>query len=275
MLKWFSVVFVAVVIIISSLVAPKRIRYRGLTKLGINPDIPLWKLNLSLSRPDCVWKTWYGAPRHKHIISMSLWGSGKVYREGAIRNVHECNKYLARWKCRFYIPKDLWEKEDIGKHLVNLGADVVVMNIDKPFANEGSIWRFYSSTAPPEFNGQLMVSRDVDDFINKDVADWLDRWESSKKIFTRQESWDTILPILFTLKAGRWGAMVGRNSNGFGNLIVASNMYKHRGSFGFDEVFLEDEVWPVMKDNPSKVFVYKMNLQQVLASRDNSDGHTI
>ena len=127
----------------------------------------------------------------KKYISFSLWGSSRLYCEGAIENIACAKKYLPDFICRFYVAEDC----PALAVLQQLDCEVVVMPNQKGIdrTNDKWVWQadhvamFWRYFVIDEMHdGDVVIFRDCDSRISERdkfvIEDWLKRPECVHRI---------------------------------------------------------------------------------------------
>lgn len=179
------------------------------------------------------------APK-RQIISFSLWGTGERYLRGAIENAIATRYIYPGWTARFYVDKSV--PAPVVQSLRQEGAEIVTA--PKMQAEEfGLFWRFL---VEDDENVALYLCRDADSVINVKeraaVADWL---HSGKAFHVMRDNRTHSELVL----AGMWGAHRGN----IGKMINRVKAYRKSRATTLnsrieDQLFLRDEIWPLMKD---------------------------
>lgn len=186
-----------------------------------------------------------GNQTERRYISMSLYGNDTKYVDGAIENLKLQPTYFPGWKIRIYAspsyPTDLLEK------LKSYGAEVVH---PPPFlVNEtfyAMFWRFLIHDDP---NVDRWISRDSDSRLNaRDyfaVEEWIESGKGSHTVRDHPNHY-------IFLNGGLWGSTKGSLfSNGNSNMTnaIESFLGKCNKEWGCDNWFLQEEIWPLMKND--------------------------
>ncbi len=177
---------------------------------------------------------------NRHIIAFSLWGTGERFLRGAIENAIATRYIYPGWTARFYVDKSV--PAPVIQTLRQEGAEI--LSIPKmPAAEFGLFWRFL---VEDDESVALYICRDADSVINVKeraaVADWL----SSGKAFHVMRDNRTHSELVL---AGMWGAHRGN----IGKMALRIKEYRKSrakllNSRIEDQLFLRDEIWPLMKD---------------------------
>lgn len=174
----------------------------------------------------------------KRIVSFSLWGDFEIFNVGAIANAVLSSSIYPGWKCRFYVH----ESSPIIRHLKMFNhVETVIMKGQPGWAS--ALWRFLSAT---DSNLDLTIFRDCDSRLNKREKAAVEEWESSglsAHVMRDVETHDNTL-----IPAGMFGVRGGVLSDMralCNNWITSHNT----GRKYMDEVFLENVIWPRIKNN--------------------------
>ncbi len=184
----------------------------------------------------------------KNVVSYSLWGDKSIYWVGALKNIELVSEKLG-WICRFYIDKNC------DQHLIDTikGDNVEVVLVDPTGSNDnsyfhhGMLWRFAASE-DPEVN--IFLSRDCDSRISDREISAINEWISSDKDFhiMRDHPYHSV-----QILGGMWGCRNGiMRKIGLSNLIknwLVINGNKSSYSYGIDQNFLKDVIYPLVKEN--------------------------
>jgi hypothetical protein len=171
------------------------------------------------------------------VIAFSLWGSNPRYLRGSLHNVIAAKEIYPGWTCRFYVDASV----DAGfrEVLASLGADVCEQPVD---GMQQRLSRRFAVANDPAV-GRFLV-RDCDSVVNAREAKAVDDWIASGKSFHIMRDWWTHTdPVL----AGMWGGIAGVLPS-VGNLL-ASYKSKHLETPNWDQWFLRDCVWPLIRDH--------------------------
>lgn len=170
------------------------------------------------------------------VIAFSLWGNDPMFCAGAVRNVQEAQKWYPEWLCRFYIDKTV--PSDVINFLIQMGCEISYMPANKDYS--GLFWRMI----PLVIKGcERFIVRDCDALIGQREAAAVKEWENSGKAFHIMRDHHN---HFHKIMGGMWGAK--------GNLIPKLERDIRRRilnpqKFNNDQVYLRDEVWPIIKDN--------------------------
>ncbi len=177
------------------------------------------------------------ASTEKRVISFGLYGNNPKYTQGAIRNAEMKDTYFPGWVCRFYTDDSV--PESIIERLEELGSEIVRQSHHTNGAIAGMFWRFL--VADDETVDRFIV-RDSDSRLNaRDrfaVEEWID---SGKSVHTVRDHVNHIR----TMNGGMWGGTKGCIPGGIENLVASFDKSKYMQ----DIRFLEQKVWPLIKDN--------------------------
>jgi len=181
---------------------------------------------------------------NKKIISFSLWGNDSMYLNGAIENAKLRSEIYPDWICRYYV--DIKVPKNIKESLRKFGSEIIEMN-SKSNGYAGLFWRFLVTR---DDNVSIFIVRDTDSRINMREACAVREWEQSDKTFhsMRDHPYHNV-----NVLGGMWGAK--RNFlPQFDDILSTSiksiqKFNHHRGKyFDTDQKFLNDKIWPLVKD---------------------------
>lgn len=174
----------------------------------------------------------------KKVLSFSLWGNQLKYTIGAIKNADLAKKFYSDFECWFYIHKDSvpcdiieeLKKKDNVKIILKEG------NIDK---NKPRMWR-YEAIDDPEV--EIMLSRDTDTRIWEREVLAVKEWLDSDKLFhiMRDHPHHS-----YHVLGGMFGTKKIYNFNWLYNI----NNYKIVNGHFYDQDFLRDYIYPLIKNN--------------------------
>ena len=178
------------------------------------------------------------------IISFSLWGREQKYLRGALENIELQWKYYPEWRCRFYVDSSVPENiiEQLNEH-----AEIARM--PDGVGNFGLFWRFLPLDDPTV---DRFIVRDADSRLSAREAQAVLEWEASGSWFhlMRDHPGHIGTPIC----GGMWGA-TKQFRPGYmallNNWLAGDRSFGHeRGEYFYtDQTFLEDCIWPLVKDN--------------------------
>lgn len=176
----------------------------------------------------------------RNIIAFSLFGTGKRYLDGAIRNAVVARHLYPGWTTRFYIDASI--PDPVRKALVANGAQLRQVD-NLPAARYGLFWRFLVEDDP---DVSIYLIRDADAVLNirerVAVQDWLD----SGRAFHVMRDYPSHCELVL---AGLWGAHRG-NIGTMGKRVLA-HVKANEGRVNdrtSDQKFLASEIWPLMRE---------------------------
>lgn len=185
----------------------------------------------------------------KRVISYALWGSQKLYVNGAISNIINRDKFYPGWICRFYVDETTLPEEVISKIMTFPNVEVIHMGHVEDVL--GMFWRFRPLFDDPEIERFLV--RDTDSQPTKREADAVNEWiESGLPFHIIRDNHYHGTHIL----GGTWGAVPGilpdaeKEIEKFLSTVKETrSQHPTRRYHGVDQIFLSQVVWPVIKDN--------------------------
>lgn len=171
----------------------------------------------------------------KRVISYGLYGSKPKYMEGAIKNADLAKTYFPGWICRFYVSSDV--PEEIVSKLKALGAEIESVPNGMGYVS-GMFWRFMIAG---DNTVDRYIIRDVDSRLNSRDRFAVEEWiKSGYAIHILRDHVNHCLPI----NGGMWGGVKGA----LPNIAQQINDWKNRDEYSSDLHFLEEIVWPEVKD---------------------------
>lgn len=163
------------------------------------------------------------------IISMSVWGNNPRYIIGARKQVELAKEFYPDWKVRIYI-------DDKSKL-----ADLDVELIEVTDGSYGMYWRFLPMF---EDENNIVIVRDSDSRITireqMAVNEWL---ESGKKFHTFKDHEAHFEFAVIGCAFGFKGKLPQEAFNEMQEYI------KHSGQYLGDQIYLQQVVWPLVKDD--------------------------
>ena len=178
----------------------------------------------------------------KNIISFSLYGEHSMYRIGALENARLAQSLYPGWTCRFYVSQEI--PLSLVKQLKEYNAEVVHKERKKLI--DGMFWRML-----PIDDDDLdhLIVRDSDSRFTEREAAAVHAWCISGKDFHVMRDHPAHNHVIM---GGLWGVKGGvlHNISGMIRAWRSMRMLTGRKSFhqrGFDQVFLEQMVYPFVK----------------------------
>jgi protein O-GlcNAc transferase len=175
----------------------------------------------------------------KKVISFSLWGDNPTYNIGAIKNAELAKYAYPDFECWFYIHKDTVPQETIDALNSFTNTKIIFktgdLNKIKPM-----MWRF---EAIDDDNVEIMMSRDTDTrfLLREKLA--VDEWLKS----------DTIFHIMrdhphhnFCILGGMFGTKKIKQLQNWSSIM---NSFNQLGNRDYDQDFLRDTIYPLIKNN--------------------------
>lgn len=175
-----------------------------------------------------------------NYISFSLFGTDPIYTVGALRNAELAKVVYPGWRCVFYVPNSEIKKPHI-KKLEKL--DAIIIGGESSIKNE-MFWRFAVSDLS---DCDRFIIRDTDSRLSPREANAVAEWVNSPyKFHSMRDHPAHTLP----LGGGLWGGTKGAFPNMREAIIksgLANQFYERQQSYGIDQSFLSEYVWPVAK----------------------------
>lgn len=174
----------------------------------------------------------------RNLISFSLWGEGRRYTDGALRNARLAPDIYPGWTCRFYCDDSV--PSDVLQELKDLGGDVVMKERPETFY-EGLFWRFEVMS---ESGVDRFIVRDCDSVINVRERVAVDEWLGSNRHFHVMRDYYSHTELIL---AGMWG--------GIGTIFppfqeIFEQFAPATGPTAtYDQLFLREMVWPTVKQS--------------------------
>lgn len=199
------------------------------------------------------------------ILSFCVYGSEDLYNIGAYENIAEAEEFFPGWTCRFYceakspILSKLLKEQKLGR------CEVVI------YDDSGGIsGMFERLCAISDLEAEFILIRDADQRVSDKDYQSVKKWIESDKTAIRQheDSSQTGLKLM----GCAWGIRGGVIKNI--NRLMVNWLNEHKGYsvgeskfgggpekknqtgedrvrlyYGADQVFLEEVVWPLIKDS--------------------------
>lgn len=175
--------------------------------------------------------------RERNIIAFSLWGDNPVYVHGAIQNARIAPHLYYGWTARFYhddsVPADAIDE------LKRAGAQTVRI-ADPDLARVKPFWRFLVSD---DRGVDFFICRDADSRLNGQELIAVEEWCRSGKPFHIMR--DHLYHMELIL-AGMWGGAAGLLPSVREAIVNSPDYFDNKFA---DQLFLGNEVWPLIKDH--------------------------
>lgn len=175
--------------------------------------------------------------KKSNVIAFSLWGDNPVYVTGALINAQLIPHLYDGWTARFYC--DATVPERALDTLRKLDAQVVMIE-DEKLLKLRSLWRFFVMDDP---SVAYFLCRDADSRVNVKEVIAVQEWLQSDKKFHIMRDHPYHVELIL---AGMWGGVAGVLPN-IQNILLESGKYFN--NMLFDQVFLMDFVWPLIKND--------------------------
>ena len=174
--------------------------------------------------------------RNKNIIAFSLWGNDPTYTVGAIENVQLAHQLYPGWICRFYCDQSV--SFEVTEKLALLGAEVEFLETWTENCYERLFWRFFVAN---DLQVNYFLVRDADSRLNIREAKAVEQWLETGKWFHIMRDDITHTELIL---AGMWGGKAGLLPN---INTIAEPYYESNDQRWSDQLFLRNEIWPVIK----------------------------
>jgi hypothetical protein len=166
----------------------------------------------------------------KRIVSFSLFGSGPLYLEGAVRNAQLVARVYPGWIARMYVSQEI--PLSCIDRLQQCGAEVVVK--ERTGLIDGMFWRFLPAGEP---DVDAVAVRDVDSRLTHREFAAVEEWlESGFSLHIMRDHPLHKVPVL----GGAWGCR-GRSIPDIESLIDGWKLWAKKGQ---DQDFLRDTIYP-------------------------------
>lgn len=190
-----------------------------------NPEIPFEIIKI------------YNKNNNKKIISYSLYGTNNKYFKYLDQNIEDIKNKLPDWSTRIYV-HDKVNPEVINK-LIHLGVEIYIVKDYHvvPGNSAGAFWRFL-----PLCEDVDLIIFDIDEPVTKEKIKKINKFfNQNDYVISSGNSWvwqkNHMLAGLI-LKKREFKLPYGQE-------LIKS--YFHRSSFGADEIFLSQHVYPYAK----------------------------
>ena len=173
------------------------------------------------------------------VITFSLWGNKPIYSIGAIKNVELAKQFYPDFECWFYIHSPTVPENIINELQKHNNVKILFKNGDL-HNSKPMMWRFEAIDDPTV---ELMMSRDTDTRILLREKLAVDEWLESGKIFhiMRDHPYHS-----YFIQGGMFGIKKNPNIPSLCNLI---NNFKQNGDRVYDQDFLRDIIYPIIKND--------------------------
>lgn len=177
----------------------------------------------------------------KRVITFALWGDNPTYNIGAIRNAELAAIYYPDFECWYYIHKPTVPSSTIDKLSQLFNVKIIMkkgdINTCKPMC-----WRFEAIDDP---DVEIMMSRDTDTRILLREKLAVDDWLQSGKLFHIMRDH----PYHYNQHMKIMGGMFGTKKIPEVNWTNLSNMIIQTHHRDYDQIMLNDHIYPLVKDN--------------------------
>jgi hypothetical protein len=182
---------------------------------------------------------------NKKVISYSLWGNNSTYTIGAIKNAEQAKKIYPDFECWFYIHQETVPQKIIDELQKFDNVKIILRNGDlntcKPM-----MWRFEAIDDPEV---EIMMSRDTDTrfWLREKLA--VQEWLNSDKIFHIMRDHPCHKPKISGGMFGTRKIPEIKNWKVLMENFYQSNSYGYQKNYGYDQNFLEESIYPKIKDD--------------------------
>lgn len=171
----------------------------------------------------------------RNVIAFSLFGAGRRYCEGAIRNAVVAPHLYPGWTARFYVDDSV--PKSVRDRLRQEGAQLrTAPNL--PAARFGTLWRFLVEDDP---DVDLYLVRDADSVLNIRERAAVEDWLASGAPFHVMRDHPVHCDLML---AGMWGAHRGNLGPMAERMIAYVSSARKLNDRTADQAFLRAEVWP-------------------------------
>ena len=169
------------------------------------------------------------------LVSFSLYGNDKKYIIGALKNARIVQEFGQNWQSVFFLGTEV--PQEIENDLTRLGA--IVRRKKNSWHSNGMFWRFMAIN---EFDYDYLIFRDVDSRISQRELDAIEQWKSSGKTLHIMRDHPHHNAIIL---GGMWGVTsAAKRAN-----IVWENSFNYGLNHGEDQIFLQQEVYPALRNS--------------------------
>lgn len=177
----------------------------------------------------------------KKIVSFSLWGNNPTYNIGAIKNAELAKYFYPDFECWFYIHKDTVPQETVD--VLDSFTNTKIIFKTGDLNNENCKPRMWRYEPIDDLEVELVLSRDTDTRILLREKLAVDEWLQSNKLFhiMRDHPHHN-----FCILAGMFGTKKIPQIPNWTNII---NSYNKTDNRMYDQDFLRDVIYPVIKNN--------------------------
>lgn len=190
----------------------------------------------------------------KKVLSFSLWGDNPTYNIGAIKNAELAKEFYPEFECWFYIHNVSVPQDTISVLKTFSNVKIILKTGDLTNENcKPRMWR-YEPIDDPEV--EIILSRDTDTRILLREKLAVDEWLNSGTSFhIMRDHPHHNFPIL----AGMFGSKKLSQISNWSNAI---NEYTKNDNRMYDQDFLRDYIYPIIKNNSTIHATFHKNESQ-------------
>ena len=194
--------------------------------------------NQHLHLEKCGMAYWYNRiiPESRKVVSVSLWGTNPRYTEGVKHVVQQVQEIYKDWEMWVY-----YDEVSVSPELLVELKEYSTLIFKREAELPGAFWRF-EAIGNPEVD--VVVSRDIDTTISLReyvaVKEWLRSGKGFHIIRDHGEHKTKIIAGMFGVKKG---------SRAWDTFAKAMRDYPLDDSYGRDQQFLEDIIYPLIRDD--------------------------
>lgn len=177
----------------------------------------------------------------KKVITFSLWGDNPTYNIGAIRNAEDAQKWYPDFECWFYIHENSVPHETIEKLKLLKNTEIFLKSGN--VTNEDCKPRMWRFEAIDNSEVEIMMPRDTDTRFTEREKLAVDEWIASNTLFhiMRDHPHHTYCVLA--------GMFATKKIPQIPNWNDVMKLYNKTDNRMYDQDFLRDYIYPLVKDN--------------------------